>query len=131
MKQIKRPLRVTVDVEQPSTIELTVDETIRLDRVRNTERGIAAEQHGALIGPGTSTLALDPGQFVFKTMSDAQLRVIQGGARIETQAQDDIKWPDSGGDEPSGDQPALTVSPKIPMSLGDEPTGDQPTLTVA
>jgi hypothetical protein len=38
-------------------------------------RGAVAERHGKLLEVGTTTLTLAPGQFFFKTMSDANLRV--------------------------------------------------------
>lgn len=121
MKQHKRPLNVAVDVEQPSTIELTLGETVRLDRVRQTTRGTVAEQYGDLLAAGTRTIALEPGRFIFKTMSDAQLRVVQGGVQART-------YKDEKGDGPP--QGPRIDEPSAPLQRGDAPPGKTPTFTI-
>jgi len=118
MKQYKRPLHVAVDVDEPSVVELTVRETVRLDRIRTTDQGQVAEQHGELLRAGTQRLELGPGRFMLKTMTDTDLRIVHGGVRTATFSGKD-PWPpppppligeviDSDELEP-GDTPILTV----------------------
>ena len=75
--------RVNVYVDQPSCIELCVRETVRLDRLQPTAAdGYVAEQHGALLTPGVTQLQLEAGLYHFRTLDDAQLRVIAGGVQV-------------------------------------------------
>jgi hypothetical protein len=103
--------QVDVYVDQPSCIELHVRETVRLDRLTPTETDeYVAEQHGALLAPGVTQLQLEAGLYHFRTLDDAQLRVLAGGVRVESMsAHDDDKWPRSAGHGPCGRVPALTV----------------------
>jgi hypothetical protein len=113
-------------VKQPSVVELTVGDKVQLDRLTPASRGYEAERHGDLIKPGVTTLWLDQGYYFFKTLSDAHLRVVQGGVETAvTMADGKDPWPQpppppppnvlpvpsGGGDEPAGEAPALTVEP--------------------
>jgi len=70
-------------VDQPCCIELHARETVRLDRLTPTEAdGYVAAQHGALLAPGVTQLQLDKGIYHFRTLDDAQLRVLAGGVRV-------------------------------------------------
>ena len=75
--------QVDVYVDQPSCIELHVRETVRLDRLTPTAAdGYVAERHGALLAPGVTQVQLDKGLYHFRTLDDAQLRVISGGVQV-------------------------------------------------
>ena len=75
--------RVNMYVDQPSCIELHVRETVRIDRLQPTAAdGYVAEQHGALLAPGVTQLQLDKGLYHFRTLDDAQLRVLAGGVQV-------------------------------------------------
>ena len=72
--------RVNVYVDQPSCIELRVRETVRLDRLTPTAADeYVAAQHGALLAPRATQLPLETVLYHFRTLDDAQLRVISGG----------------------------------------------------
>src|SRR6266850_8081481 len=88
--------RVNMYVDRPSCIELSVRETVRIDQLQPTEAaGYVAEQHGALLAPGVTQLQLDKGIYHFRTLDDAQLRVISGGVQVaSTSCGDKDKWPD-------------------------------------
>ena len=68
-----------------------------------------------------ATLLLEPGYYFFKTLSDANLKVVRGGVNT-TAGTNDHKdpWPDPGSQSP---QPA-------PGGSGDDPPGEVPRLTV-
>jgi hypothetical protein len=83
-------------------------------------RGAVAERHGKLLEVGTTTLTLAPGQFFFKTMSDANLRVVQGGVHVTTGFDTKDPWP-----------PPPPPGVLAPASKGDDPPGPLPTLTVS
>ncbi|HEX8107712.1 MAG TPA: hypothetical protein VF516_08275 [Kofleriaceae bacterium] len=58
------------------------------------------------------TVALPPGHYFFKTLSDANLRVVTGGVTTRTTTDDKDKWPDplpARGDEIAGEAPSLTI----------------------
>jgi hypothetical protein len=38
-----------------------------------------AERHGALLAPGVTQVQLDKGLYHFRTLDDAQLRIVSGG----------------------------------------------------
>src|SRR5882724_1710991 len=100
--------RVNVYVDQPSCIELHVRETVRIDRLQPTAADEdVAEQHGALLAPGVTQFQIEAGLYHFRTLDDAQLRVIAGGVQVtSSDAQDDDKWPRSLGHGPCGRVPA-------------------------
>ncbi len=75
----KRQLQVALEAHTPSVVDVTVRETVQLDRIIIGRRGRVAQRYGALLAPGTTTLALVPGQYSFKTLSEAALRVVSGG----------------------------------------------------
>lgn len=124
MRNRKKALQVTVEVREPSVVELTVQERVQIDRVRATARGAVAERHGRLLEPGVNTLALAPGKFFFKTMTDADLRVVSGGLDTQT----------GGGKQLPPQPPIRTDGAPDPGPLGvkgDDPPGSPPTLTVS
>ena len=88
--------RVNVYVDQPSCIELSVWETVRIDRLQPTADGYVAAQHGALLTPGVTQLQLDKGIYHFRTLEDAQLRVLAGGVQVaSTSASGKDIWPEA------------------------------------
>ena len=117
---------VDVYVDQPSCIELHVQETVRLDRLQPTADGYVAAQHGALLAPGVTQVPLEAGLYHFRTLEDTQLRVLAGGVRVvSTGGNDDDKWPRSAGQGPCGRVPTLCVvdatagAPAGPLAAGD------------
>jgi hypothetical protein len=112
----RKPLKVTLHAHEPSVVEVTVGDRVQLDRMMPSPHGYRAERHGRLLAPGTTTVALEPGHYFFKTLSDAHLRVVSGGeATVVATANDkDGTFPDphvtdSRGDEIPGELPSLTV----------------------
>ena len=119
----KKPLQVALHVKQPSVVELTVGDRVQLDRLTPSPHGHVAERCGDLLSPGVTTVALEQGFYLFKTLSEARLKIVQGGVEtivIESDPKD--PWPIppvvSGegspraagrGDEPAGKAPGLTV----------------------
>ena len=72
--------------------------------------------HGRLLDPGVTTVALEPGRYFFKTLSDTHLRVVTGGVSAGITAHIKNPWPDpevngsiDKGDEIAGERPRLTV----------------------
>jgi len=106
--------QVDVYVDQPSCIELHVQETVRIDRLQPTADGYVAAQHGALLAPGVTQVPLEAGLYHFRTLDDAQLRIISGGVQMASLIDDGTGDPDP---EPGG--------PK-----GHGPCGRVPTLRV-
>jgi hypothetical protein len=82
-----------------------------------------AERHGALLEPGVNTLALAPGKFFFKTMSDADLRVVSGAAVAHRGGGKNLP--------PLISDPTPDPPPTFPGGRGDDPLGSLPTLTVS
>jgi len=67
-----------------------VQETVRLDRLEpSAADGYVAEQHGALLAPGVTQLQLEAGMYHFRTLDDAQLRVISGGVQVASTSGED------------------------------------------
>ena len=121
---MKRPLQVTLQVREPSKVELTVGEKVQLDRLVTTPSGPVAERAGALLQPGPTTVALDPGFYFFKTLTDAHLRVVTGGVESRVSA--------VGKDPPPPPPPGPAVpSLTAPAAKGDELPGELPAFTVA
>jgi hypothetical protein len=118
----KRSLRVSLDVKQPSIIELTVGEKVQLDRLVPSTDCYVAERHGDLIPAGVTTLALEQGLYAFKTLSAAHLKIVQGGVMTAVGNGTKSGWPD----------PPLSsgVGPLPFGGAGDEPSGEMPRLTV-
>ena len=115
----KTPLQVSLHAREPSVVELTVGDRVQLDRVMPSPHGYRAERHGRLLDPGTTTVALPPGHYFFKTLSDANLRVVTGGVSAGITAHNKGDWPD----------PAAPGDPVLPAK-GDEVPGELPTLTI-
>src|SRR5262245_25170770 len=90
----KKALQVTFDVREPSVVELTVGDQVQLDRLTPSSRGYVAQRHGALLGRGMATLALDPGLYFFKTLADANFKVIRGGVNTSVTTNNKGDWPD-------------------------------------
>ena len=123
----RKPLQVTLEVREPSAVEITVGERVQLDRLVRARHGYVAERHGGLIGAGATTLDLAPGHYHFKTLSDVSLRVVRGGVTATPDERDpkdpnppSVVLPSGKGDERQGLSPRLTVV---------QP--ETPTLTVA
>jgi hypothetical protein len=113
----RKVLKVNLHAREPSVVELTVGDRVQLDRVMPSPHGYLAERHGRLLDPGTTTVALEPGHYFFKTLSDTHLRVVSGGGGttvVTTAGDKDGSWPDPSvtdgrGDEPPGEPPSLTI----------------------
>jgi hypothetical protein len=117
----RKALRVSLDVRQPSIVELTVGDRVQLDRLVPSTDCYVAERHGDLIQPGVTTLALEQGLYAFKTLSPAHLKVVQGGVKAA------VSNGTKGG---LPDPPRLGAVP-LPLSgAGDEPSGEPPAFTV-
>ena len=115
----KKPLRVSLHARESSVVELTVGDRVQLDRVTPSQHGRIAERHGRLLDPGVNTVALPPGHYYFKTLSDANLRVVTGGVSAGITAHNKGDWPD-----------ASATDPPPPPAKGDEVPGELPNLTV-
>jgi hypothetical protein len=108
---------VNVYVDQPSCIELHVQETVRIDRLQPAADGYVAAQHGALLAPGVTQVQLDQGIYHFRTLDDAQLRVLAGGVQVTSRSgRGKDEWP--------------SVVGEAVASQGQGPCGRVPTLTV-
>ena len=109
--------RVNMSVDQPSCIELHVQETVRIDRLQPTADGYVAAQHGALLAPGVTQVPLEAGLYHFRTLDDAQLRIIAGGVQVTSRSgRGKDEWPSvvreavaSQGQGPCGRVPAFHV----------------------
>jgi len=112
----KRPVQVALHVREPSVIEFTVGERVQLDRLAPSTRGVVPERHGSLLSPGVSTRTLAQGHYCFKTLTDANLRVVHGGVEAHVVAHNKDNDP--------------RLPPVIPSAKGDEPAGELPTLTI-
>jgi hypothetical protein len=121
--------RVNVYVDQPSCIELHVQETVRIDRLQPTETAeYIAEQSGALLPPGVTQLQLEAGIYHFRTLDDAQLRVISGGVRVDSMS---AKGKDPWLDPPNTDGVAASAIAAAVEPRGYGPCGRVPILCVA
>ena len=103
-----------------------------LDRLTHTADGYVAERHGALLAPGVTQLELEAGLYHFRTLDDAQLRIIAGGVRVASiNASDKDPWP-----TPPPPPDAYTDGAAVPAvweavaGLGHGPCGRVPALTV-
>ena len=112
----KRPLQVALHVREPSVIEFIVGERVQLDRLAPSGRGFVPERHGSLLEPGASTRSLAEGHYCFKTLTDANLRVVHGGAEAHAVAFNKTNDP--------------RLPPVVPAAKGDEPDGEAPTLAI-
>ena len=115
----KKPLRVSLHAREASVVELKLGDRVQLDRVIPSSHGYVAERHGRLLTPGATRVALPPGHYFFKTLSDANLRVVTGGVAAGIAADNKGDWPDA---TPTENPP--------PPAKGDEAAGERPTLTI-
>jgi hypothetical protein len=115
-------LHVSLHAREPSVVEVTVAERVQLDRLAPSPHGYLAERLGRLLDPGVNTVALPPGHYFFKTLSDANLRVVTGGVAAGI-ATDGTK-----GGLP--DPPGSGTSLPAPGGAGDEVPGERPSFTI-
>jgi hypothetical protein len=117
----RKPLRIGLHARESSVVELTLGDRVQLDRLTPSQHGCVAERHGALLQPGTTTVALEPGHYLLRTLSDAHLRVVTGGVAAVSLSDPKDPWPPpasaGGAPAPSGGK-------------GDELPGEQPSLTI-
>ena len=118
----RKPLHVSLHAREPSVVELAVGDRVQLDRLTPSPGGYVAERHGRLLDPGVTAVALPPGHYFFKTLSDANLRVVTGGVTAGVTAHDKDGGPI--------DQTSLPSLPPPPPPMGDEAPGDTPSFTV-
>jgi hypothetical protein len=119
----RKPLQVSIHAREPSVIEVAVGDRVQLDRLTPSPHGYLAERLGRLLDPGVNTVALPPGYYSFKTLSDAHLRVVTGGVAAGVTA-------DTKGGLP--DPPRTRGGPSLPASdgAGDEVPGELPSFTI-
>lgn len=110
----KKPLQVNLHAREPSVVELTVGDRVQLDRLVPTPHGDVAERHGRLLDPGVTTVALEPGHYLFRTLSDAHLRVVTGGCSAAI----------------SHGIKCIDPPPVVGRTRGDEVPGELPSLTI-
>ena len=115
----RKPLHVSLHAREPSVIELKLGDRVQLDRLTPSPRGYLAERHGRLLEPGTTTVALQPGSYFFKTLSDAHLRVVTGGISAGITPHDKGDFPD-----------VSATDPPPPPAKGDELPGELPSFTL-
>ena len=115
----RKPLQVNLHAREPSVVEFTVGDRVQLDHLTRAPRGYLAERHGRLLDPGTTRVALPPGHYFFKTLSDAHLRVVTGGVSADTAV--------NGKDDPPEH---VTAGNPAPPAMGDEAPGERPILTI-
>jgi hypothetical protein len=105
---------VALYVSEPSQVELTVADHVRLDRVTEA----SAERHGDLIRPGTTSMNLAEGTYLFRTGADAQVRADAEVIQVIAVANDKDGGPID---------PTFTA---VRAALGDSVPDRVPTLTV-
>ena len=120
---MKKSLHVSLLAREPSVVELTLGDRVQLDRLTASPRGCVAERHGALLQPGTTTVALEPGHYLIRTLSNANLRVVTGGVAAGIARGDKDPWPIP---TQAGDGDPLPA----PSSKGDDLPGEQPCFTI-
>jgi hypothetical protein len=110
-------LMVALYVAEPSQVDLTVRDRVRIDRV--TAGG--AEQHGELLQPGTTSVRFAAGTYYFRSTRDVDVQLADGAAvQVTTETRNDKDpWP----------LPKPTVD-QLPDAKGDTPPDRVPTLTV-
>jgi len=112
----KKALQVTLDVGEPSVVELTLGERVQLDRLSAPHGRCLAERHGNLLAPGIATIALEPGLYFFKTLSDANLKIVRGAVSVTAGTggkqvpPPPASSPDTRGDELSGEAARLSIT---------------------
>ena len=119
----RKPLHVSIHARESSVVEVTVGERVQLDRLAPSPHGHVAERLGRLLEPGLNTVALSPGHYFFKTLSDANLRVVTGGVTAGIALDTKNGFPD-----PPANGGGTTLP--TPDGAGDEAPGESPTLTI-
>ena len=120
----KKALQVTLDVREPSVIELTIGDKVQLDRLTPSDHGYVPVRHGAVLDPGAATLALERGFYLFRTLCDANLKVVRGGCHA-TPSRGPVKCIPPPPFSKTDDEGA-----PAPTARGDEGQGELPNLTV-
>ncbi len=110
-------LAVVLSVAEPSHLAVTVGDHVRLDRV--VDGGV--QRHGELLAPGTTTLRLAEGTYVFRTTHDAQVR-LGDDAAVHVAAVDP--------NNKTGNPPPPPIQSVLPAAKGDAAPDRVPTLTV-
>jgi hypothetical protein len=113
----RKPLHVNLHATEPSIIEVTVGDRVQIDRLTPSPGGNVRERHGRLLGPGVTTVALAPGHYFFRTLSDTHLRVVTGG--ITAGITQDTKT-----------LPPPPATPTPDELRGDDAPGELPSLTI-
>jgi hypothetical protein len=109
-------LMVALYVAEPSHIQLTVQDRVRIDRITAT----GAEQHGELVQPGTTSVYLAEGTYYFRTTQNAHVQLADNAAvRVIAENRND-----------KDDWPAPKVADPLPVAKGDTAPDRVPTLTV-
>jgi hypothetical protein len=116
-------LHVSLHARESSVVEVTVGDRVQLDRLTQSPHGYLAERLGRLLDPGITSVALEPGYYFFKTLSDAHLRVVTGGVAAGIATDTKGGWPDP---PANGGAPSLPA----PGGEGDEVPGEPPNLTI-
>jgi hypothetical protein len=111
-------LMVALYVAEPSHVQLTVQDHVRIDRVA----GASAGRYGDLVPPGTTTVHLAEGTYLFRTTRDAQVQLVEG-AKVHVLAVHQAGDKDGGNDPPKAQTP-------LPAALGDGTPDRVPALTV-
>ena len=119
----RKPLQVSIHARESSVVEMTVAERVQLDRVVPSPQGYVAERLGRLLDPGPNTVALPPGHYFFKTLSDANLRVVTGGVTAGIAL-------DTKGGAPDPPASGGGTSLPAPGDTGDEAPGELPSFTI-
>lgn len=109
-------LTVALFVTEPSNVHLTVQDHVRIDRITDA----AVERHGELVPPGTTALQLPMGTYLFRTGSDAEVR-LDPAAAVQV-----VVVPNNKTNDPD----LLPAGVPIPAAKGDTPPDWEPTLTV-
>jgi hypothetical protein len=122
---MRKPRKVTLHVREPSVVELTVGDTVQLDHLVPAQHGHVAQRHGDLLKPGVTTLLLEQGFYLFKTLSEANLRVVRGGVDATTGTGSKDPPPPPPPVAPGGELP-----PPLAQTRGDEAPGEMPVFTV-
>jgi hypothetical protein len=123
-------LQVRLHASEPSVVELTVGDCVQLDRLTTSPPGAIARRHGELLRPGTTQVALDAGSYMFRTLSDAHLRVVAGGVTASHRVAPLNKGSIPVGSPQSADAPPAQSPDGDPQSRGDEPAGEMPNFIV-
>ena len=109
-------LTVALFVTEPSNVHLTVHDHVRIDRVTD----LSVERHGELVPPGTTALQLPMGTYLFRTGSDAQVRLDDSAAvRV-------VVVPNNKDNDPT----LPPTGARLPAAKGDTPPDRVPALTV-